>query len=119
MKKQRNLHDAKLIVAGLAAMTLLSACSSLKVPNFDKIKFPEFREEAENIGNYPRVEDAPEEPTGLRTDKQWDAAAKRIMAKRDGFEPVAEGQTLTDAEIEAEIERLTKIVEEYKLDDPQ
>lgn len=86
----------------------------------DFIKFPEFREEAENIGDYPKVEDAPEVPSGLRTDAQWDVAAKRVIAKRDGFgdipEPINAG---TDQEIEDEINALAAKVEEYKLDDPQ
>jgi hypothetical protein len=92
----------------------------MKVPDLDFIKIPEFREEAENIGGYPKVEDAPETPVAVKTDAEWDIAAQDIVAKRDGFVSIGVGDApKTDAEIEKEIEDLLAKVEEYKLDDPQ
>lgn len=104
----------------LSAPFVLGACTSMKVPDLDFIKLPEFREEAENIGGYPKVEDAPETPVAVKTDAEWDQAAKNIIARRDGFVSIGVGDTpKTDAEIEKEIDDLVAKVEEYKLDDPQ
>jgi len=106
----------------LAPILLISlgGCSTLKIPDMDFIKFPEFREEAENIGDYPKVEDAPEAPSELRSDAEWDKAAKRIIAKRDGKGAApAPIDTNSDAQIKRKINELAAKVEEYKLDDPQ
>lgn len=111
--------STRLSVLLLASVTL-GGCSSLKVPDLDFMKFPEFKEEAENLAGYPNVEDAPQTPTDVRSDAQWDADAKKLIAKRDGFGPIPEGEPAeTDAEFNQRVDDLVAKVEEYKLDDPQ
>ena len=99
---------------------LLSGCANMNVPDFDSMKFPDFREEAENIGDYPGAEDAPPTPNDLRTDAQWDAAARGVLAKRDGLKsaPPSAPNKSEDA-LQNEIQALDAQVEAYKLDDPQ
>jgi len=102
------------VIAGL-----LSGCASMEIPDFDFIKFPEFKQDAENIGDYPKVEDAPQVPKNVRSDKQWDVAAKKIIAKRDSIAVPENTNTQTDAEIERDIEKLRLKVDAYKKDDPE
>lgn len=105
------------ICALVLCSVVVTGCSS--IPDLDFVKFPEFKEEAENLGGYPNVEDAPETPTDVRSDAQWDKDAKQLMAKRDGFGPVPEEEPMeTDAEFNRKVDALVAKVEEYKLDDP-
>ena len=103
----------------VALAALLSSCASMKLPDMDFIKFPEFRKEAENIPDYPKVADAPEKPTGLRSAGQWDKAANNILAKQDSFPDPDLADPKTDAEIVRELQRLRDEADAYKKDDPQ
>jgi len=75
-----NVRMATVLMGAL----IVSGCSSIKVPDLDFMKLPEFKEEAENLAGYPNVEDAPQTPTDVRSDAQWDKDAKKLIAKRDG-----------------------------------
>ncbi len=105
---------------GVIASLMMSACSTVKVPNIDFIKFPEFLEEARNIKDYPKVSDAPSAPEDVRSAKAWDDAAKAIIDQREtytaseapDFKPATE--SLSD-----EVDVLKARVRAYKLDDPQ
>ncbi len=114
----------KLLVKSFMVLFLLgnSACASIKMPNMDFIKFPDFRKEfkkdAENIGDFPKVENAPQKPDDIRSDAEWDRAAKDIMNIGDDF-TISDAGGMSSAEIEKEMQRLGKKVEEYKLDDPK
>jgi len=104
----------------LIAVFLLSGCSTVKVPNIDFLKLPEFRKEANNIKNYPKVSDAPAAPDDVRSAKAWDKDAKSLIRMRDSFEaPVSGSEGVSDSEIESELARLQSKVQAYKLDDPQ
>jgi len=70
---------------GVIASLMMSACSTVKVPNIDFIKFPEFLEEARNIKDYPKVSDAPSAPEDVRSAKAWDDAAKAIIDQRETY----------------------------------
>ena len=97
----------------------LGGCASVKIPKIDFIKFPEFKKEAENIGGYPDVADTPQRPTTLRSDEEWDQAAKNIIALRDQFVPPKDYEKpLTDPQVEQKIKSLHEKVEAYKADDP-
>ncbi|NNC37622.1 MAG: hypothetical protein EX271_10045 [Acidimicrobiales bacterium] len=110
----------KRLFATLVLSGMVSGCASINMPDLDFIKIPEFKEEAENLGGYPNVEDAPQVPTDIRSDAQWDKDAKQLMAKRDSFGPVPEGEPMeSDAEFNKRVDDLVAKVEEYKLDDPQ
>jgi len=106
-------------ISVLALAALLSSCASMKLPDMDFIKFPEFKEEAQNIPDYPKVLDAPQKPEGLRSAENWDKAAKNILAKRDGFTDPDLVDAKTDAEIVREMQRLREKADAYKKDDPQ
>lgn len=105
-------------VIGLSCIVVtLSACSTMKMPNLDFVKFPEFLEEARNIKSYPNVADAPDLPTDFRTAEEWDALAREIMAARRGVSvlDLPQHAAFSDAEFEA----LKAQARAYKLDDPQ
>lgn len=106
----------------VGALALVGGCTTVKnrIPDFDFIKLPEFREEAENIGDYPDVTTVPHAPTDVRSDAQWDQAARAQMVIGDGFTAPSDGAPAkSEAEIEREIEELSRRVEAYKQDDPQ
>jgi len=95
-------------------------CSSVKLPKLDLLKLPEFKEESENIGDYPNVVDAPSLPTDVRSANDWDKTAKDIIKARDSVVPPTEPERAkTPDEITREIDRLTQQVNEYRADDPQ
>jgi len=97
----------------------LGGCSSVKLPQLDLLKLPEFKEESENIGKYPAVVDAPGLPTEVRKAGEWDELAKEIIATRDSVKAPAEpDRPKTTDEITQEIDRLTGEVNEYRADDP-
>lgn len=111
--------SAKLLTCA-AAVGVLAGCSTVKLPKVDFLKSPEFKEDAENIGGYPKVADAPVAPGDVRSDAAWDEAARKLMKVRADFKVPESGQPKrTDAEIEAEIKALEAKVKAYKLDDPQ
>ncbi len=98
----------------------LAGCATPKMPSVDFLKLPEFREDFENIKDYPKVTEAPDLPTDTRSDKAWDNAARDIMKERDSFSVPADSEKEeTDAEIEARIDQLIEQAKAYKLDDPK
>ncbi len=107
-------------IIAMALAGLLSACASIKIPDIDFIKLPEFQSDAENVGAYPDVADAPAFPENVKNDASWDEVAKRIIIKRDAFvTPPDEEAPKTAAQIEQERQQLIAKINEYKLDDPQ
>lgn len=105
---------------GLMAMLALPACTTVKLPDLDFLKLPEFRGDAVNVKDYPRVKDAPIAPTDVRSAKEWDDAAKDLIKIRDKLDaPVDVRENVTDAEVLANIEELRLKAQAYKLDDPQ
>lgn len=109
--------SSTLCVVALAAV--LGSCASIKLPDMDFIKFPEFKKEAQNIPDYPKVADVPEKPTGLRSAEQWDMAAKNILDKQDSFSDPDLADPKSDADIIRELQRLRDAADAYKKDDPQ
>lgn len=104
----------------LICAAALSACATPKLPKVDFLKLPEFRDDYENIKDYPKVTEAPPVPTDLRKDSSWDNAARDIIEKRDGFStPEDVDANESDAAIEQRIDDLIEKAEAYKLDDPQ
>ncbi len=108
----------KYMVTGLI-LGVLPSCASLKMPNLDFIKLPEFKEDAKNIGDYPSVADAPLAPQDIRSDKRWDKDARSLMKKRDALQPPVLPDALSDEEIEAEMQSLAAKAQAYKRDDPE
>lgn len=108
-----------LFVCSLAGV-LLSGCSTVSVPNVDFLKLPEFREIVKNNQtNVPDVNEIPAEPDNVRADVIWDADAKELAALRERFAiPRTEGALASQAQIDAEFERLKSKAQAYQLDDP-
>ncbi len=103
----------------LSVTILLAACSSLKVPDLNFIKTPEIRKDAENIGSYPRPEEQPQKPTDLRSDVQWDLAARAVEQKGESLQVPVQLTPLNGNDVEKKIQQLSDRVDEYKKDDPQ
>lgn len=116
-------HKIRFGIMTLGVAAILGGCASvknMKISNFDFVKFPEFKEEAENIGGYPKVSELPAQPEGVRSAGQWDQAAKKLLKARDSVTPPEDGTPAkTEAQIELEMRELRNKVDEYKLDDPQ
>jgi len=91
----------------IASATGLSACSTVKMPNVDFLKLPEFREAAAKlVEGFPDVGVAPSRPEDIRSAAEWDAAARDLIAKRDALRTPMEGRApMSEAEVDAEIER--------------
>ncbi|MEP6341923.1 MAG: hypothetical protein ABJ275_01295 [Maricaulaceae bacterium] len=114
-------HVINLLKFGGGVVVLLSinACASIKLPSLDLIKLPEFRQDAENLGDYPNVEEAPALPKEVGSDSLWDSRADKIIKTRDLFNaPTEPDRPVTDDQINQEIDRLTASVNEYRKDDP-
>jgi hypothetical protein len=106
-------------VSAFAVALCLGGCASVKLPQLDLLKLPEFKEESENIGAYPAVKDAPSLPADVRKASEWDRLANDIIKKRDGVTaPQEPERAKTTNEIMQEIDRLTAEVNEYRADDP-
>jgi len=111
-------HFAKFAIVTAAAS--LSACTTVRMPDLDFLKLPEFRDEANNIKGYPKASDAPTAPTDVRNATVWDTEAKKLMAERDSFNaPASVESTKSDTEIAREADALKAKVHAYKADDPQ
>ncbi|PHR61450.1 MAG: hypothetical protein COA43_03635 [Robiginitomaculum sp.] len=105
----------------LSMVVALSACTTVKqkISDLDFIKLPEFREDAENIGNYLSVANAPQTPTDVRSDAAWDNSVRELIAVGNSFK-VPDGEpVLSETEIEQKMQMLRAQVDEYKRDDPQ
>lgn len=112
----RFIKPAAIIVFGAA----LTGCSTVKMPNIDFLKLPEFADEAKNIKSYPKVSDAPAAPTEVRDRDAWDAAANSLIVTRDTFDLPKSGKTYeNDSQVNSEMRSLKDEVRAYKLDDPQ
>lgn len=98
----------------------LNACASVKLPKLDLLKLPEFKEESENIGAYPNVQDAPSLPSDVRNAREWDKTANEILKARDNINtPTPIEPVQTPEQIQQDIETLKDRVNEYRVDDPR
>ena len=109
------------IIFCAAAVASLCSCQTIKIPNVDIMKSPEFSEEAANFAkekDYPDVKDAPLAPTDIRSDEQWDKDVRVLLDLRgdDSISPAEPGPTIREAD--AEFERLKAKAQAYKKDDP-
>ncbi len=103
----------------ITAALSLSACSTVKMPNLDLSKLADFRDQKIK-GDYPDVSEAPEAPTDVRSDAEWDEAAAQMVAKKNTFEvPGGDAQAMSDREFDAKLRELTEKVHAYKADDPK
>lgn len=116
------MTDSKLAIFALSLAALsLSACSTMSMPNLDLFgASSEFEEEAKNITEYPKTENAPAAPTGVKSGAYWDKEAQQLINERDNFSaPAPVDESRNAAEIARDIELLKAKVNAYKADDPQ
>jgi len=80
-----------------------------------------FDEDIQNIdSSIPSVDEAPEMPTDVRSDEDWDQSAKTLMTVRDGFSvPDKEYEQPSEAELKAMYQELKNQAQAYKADDPK
>ena len=107
------------LLCGVGFGIYAASCSSVKMP--DLVDLPEFRDSGADVENleFPDPMDAPAVPENLRSDQQWDQAAKAMIRIKENFDAPADADEVrTDQEIKQEIEALKSKVKEYKLDDP-
>jgi len=109
------------VITLLAAPLVLSGCQTVKLPDADFLKIPEFRELVKNNQtNVPDISEIPTEPENVRTDAGWDEDAMRLIEMRDGFVvPDSQGAAPTQQDLDAEFARRKAQAQAYKLDDPQ
>lgn len=106
----------------ILAAASLSACSTVKMPNLDFLKFSEFEEDAKNIGDYPSIADTPTAPTDVRSAALWDIEANKLIKERDAFSAAKgsiEEPLKSEADLAREAAALRARVRAYKLDDPK
>ena len=106
----------------ILAAASLSACSTVKMPNLDFFKSLGFEDNTKSLSDYPDIADTPTAPTDVRSAKQWDLEAKKLMQERDAFN--AERGEFSEAsksadELAREAAALRARVHAYKADDPQ
>ena len=113
--------EAKHMAISLVSAALLSACTTVKMPNIDVPGLPEFKKAAAKlIEGFPEVSSAPVRPKDLRSSSDWDVAAKTLLTQRDAFiVPEKGNMPETPEAVASEIEALKAQVHAYKLDDPQ
>lgn len=109
-----------ILLASLCA-SMLSACTTVKLPDFNMPSLSEFKESAAKlVEGYPEVSEAPVRPTDLRSSEDWDQAADALLDQRAGFVvPDREFMPETPEAVASEVEALKAQVRSYKLDDPQ
>ena len=114
-------HKTVQIVMLTCAAAVLSACSTVKLPDFNMPGLEQFKDaSAKLVEGYPEVSQAPSRPDDLRSSAEWDDAAKSLMVRRATFVVPEKGdRSETPEAIEQDIEALKAQVRSYKLDDPQ
>jgi len=110
------------ITTAVILTATLCGCQTISVPKIDIMKSPEFAEEAANFAkekDFPSVQDAPQEPTDIRSAEQWDKDVRSLQALRDGDGEVQMESGPTDRQATAEFNRLKAKAQAYKKDDPK
>jgi len=100
----------------------LCGCQTISMPKIDIMKSPEFADEAANFAkkkDYPDVKDAPQEPTDIRSDKQWDKDVRTLQALRDDDGRLKMESGPTDKQAANAYKKLKAKAQAYKKDDPK
>ena len=106
-------------IALISAVFGLAGCTTVKLPDINLLRMTGLFDNKDKIDGYPRVSDAPDLPTGTRTNADWDTEAKAIIKKRDVFNDLdGNGVAISDAEFQRDVEALKAKVRAYKADDP-
>ena len=104
----------------LIAAFNLTACKTVKLPDFEKLKMSGWFDEIRNVEGYPDISAAPAAPNDLRSLSAWDEDAKELVRLQDGFGAVISGESLGGTgDVVQDIEALRAKVHAYKADNPQ
>ena len=101
---------------------ILCGCQSVSLPTIDIMKSPEFTEEAANFAEgkeFPKTKDAPEAPTDVRSDREWDQDARALEALRGSVDGIKMESGPTEREAAREFNALKAKAQAYKKDDPR
>lgn len=114
--KLRTLNRMILLIAAFN----LTACTTVKLPDFEKLRMSGWFDEIRNVEGYPDISAAPAAPTDLRTLSAWDENAKELLRLQNGFGAAITGESLGGTgDVIQDIEALRAKVHAYKADDPQ
>lgn len=107
------------ILLGVSVWAMAGGCTSIKIPDVDFFKLPEYKE-AKKDAAYPEAGDAPSAPMDKRSKAAWDSAAQTLIDTRDNFNaPSGGGPERSPEDIQREYDALKAKIDEYKIDDPQ
>ncbi|WP_416877923.1 hypothetical protein [Litorimonas sp.] len=114
-------HTLKIYSSILIGIVGLTACSSIKAPKIDLMGGSAFDEDIQNIdSSIPSVNEAPDVPTDVRSDADWDMSATSLMEVRDGFSvPEKVYEQPSEEELKENFQELKNQAQAYKADDPQ
>lgn len=101
----------------LLAASMLAGCSTMTMPDVGA-QLSEFRQTMDGE-DFMSSDELPPVPTDMRSDAEWDAAAREMLALRDGFDAPVEAEPVDDAAFEREFQQAQEYTNAYTEDDPQ
>lgn len=108
-----------LCIAILGLSFALGGCSSMRLPDSEFFKSDDI-EDTSKLRSFPKVTEAPEAPTDIRSDAAWDKAARNLQKVRDEFQAPTDLKPVRSKDtLEREMAIARAKVHDYKKDDPQ
>lgn len=96
----------------------LTACSTVELPDIGK-NLSDFRSSVDSLDSaYMQAEELPSAPEGVRSAREWDAAAREMQALRSGFDVPSTEPALSDGEFADRVRDAERYAREYRNDDP-
>lgn len=110
----------KTLSCAILGLTLvLGGCSSMRLPDSEFFTSDDI-EDASKLRTFPKVTEAPEAPTDIRSAAAWDEAARKLQKARDEYQAPMDLKPVRSKEtLEREMAIARAKVHEYKKDDPQ
>lgn len=107
------------MIAALLSASLLQACASVRLPDIDFMGDSDFSEElAELDTSFPGADETPDRPDDVRSDKEWDNAARDMQALFDDVDVPELEPSLSDEAFNQEFETAQQAAKAYQEDDP-
>lgn len=109
----------KALICTCIAASFLSGCATVAVPDVGQ-NLSEFRDSLGDLDKaYMQAEELPERPTGVRSDREWDDAARDMLVLRDNFETPPLEPSLSDDAFDRAFREAQDYADAYKDDDPK
>ena len=103
----------------IASALLLAGCSTVELPDIGG-QLADFRKDIDNLDSaYMQAEELPDMPSEVRSDREWDQAAREMLALRDSFTVPDLEPAMSDADFDREYAAAVAAARAYKADDPQ